>query len=57
LRRAPGCVTIGKMEAEPIIYRAEITAVLGALADIIVELREIRKVLQNGEEEEEDTED
>jgi hypothetical protein len=42
------------VEAEPILYRTEALGVLGALADIIVELRKIRALLEDdGEEEEE----
>jgi hypothetical protein len=40
------------MEGEAILYREEARAVLGALADIIVELRRIRRLLDDGEEEE-----
>jgi len=40
---------------EPLIYREEVEAVLIALSDIIVELREINEALrENGEEEEDD---
>ncbi len=45
------------MEPEALIYREEVTAVIGALGDIIVELREIRRLLENAEEEEEDLDD
>jgi hypothetical protein len=39
---------------EPLIYREEVTAVLGAVADIATFLRDIREgVRGNGEEEEE----
>jgi ATP:corrinoid adenosyltransferase len=38
---------------EPLIYREEVTAILIALADIVTELRKIRRELENGEEEEE----
>ena len=41
------------MEREQVVYREEITAVIGALADMLVELRAIRSILENGEEEEE----
>lgn len=43
-------------EAEPLIYREEVTAILGAIADMVVELRAIRQLLREddgGEEEEE----
>jgi hypothetical protein len=44
---------------EALIYRAEVTAIIGALSDIIVELREIRKLLEEerGEEEEDEEDD
>jgi hypothetical protein len=40
--------------AEPLIYRPEVLSTIGALADIIVELRGIRTLLEEdrGEEEE-----
>ena len=41
---------------EPLIYREEVTAVLIALGDIIVELREINRALRDDGEEEEDDE-
>ena len=41
-------------EAEPLIYRTEVLSIIGALADIVVELREIRASLEDDEEEEED---
>jgi len=37
---------------EPVIYREEVTAVLIALADILNELRDIRRLLEDGEEKE-----
>jgi hypothetical protein len=41
-------------EPEPIIYRTEVVAIIGALADPVVEVREIRRFLrEDGEEEEE----
>ena len=44
------------MEPEPILYRTEALAIIGVLGDIIVELRKISRLLANGEEEEEDSE-
>ena len=41
---------------EPLIYREEVKAVLIALSDIIVELREINEALRDDGEEEEDDE-
>jgi hypothetical protein len=38
----------------PLIYRDEVTAVLIALSDTIVELREINRALRDDGEEEED---
>jgi hypothetical protein len=41
-------------EPEPLIYRDEVLAILGALADLVVDVRGIRAVLEeDGEEEEE----
>jgi hypothetical protein len=41
-------------EPEPLIYRAEVLAIIGALADLVVDVRGIRQVLgEDGEEEEE----
>ena len=45
------------MDPEVVIYRSEVTAIIGALADMLVELKAIRSLLENGEEEEEDLED
>jgi hypothetical protein len=42
--------TVG--EPEPLIYRTEVLSIIGALADIVVELREIR--LEDDEEEEDE---
>jgi hypothetical protein len=41
---------------EPLIYREEVTAVLIAMSDIIVELRNINRALRDDGEEEEDDE-
>jgi hypothetical protein len=49
-------VTLFAVE-ESLIYREEVTAILGAFADIYVEVREIRRLLQDGQEEEEDLEE
>jgi hypothetical protein len=38
---------------EPVIYRPEVTAIIGALADLVVEVRRIREILEQDEEEEE----
>ena len=45
------------MEQGPLIYRAEVTAILQALGDLNVHLREIHELLEeefDGEQEEED---
>jgi hypothetical protein len=39
---------------EPLIYGEEVTAVLIALADIATDTHAIRRVLEDGDEEEED---
>ena len=45
-----------ELEPEPLIYRPEVTAIIGALADLVVETRRIREFLEEsyGEEEEDD---
>jgi hypothetical protein len=45
------------VDPEVVIYRSEVTAIIGALADILVELKAIRRLLDDGEEEEEDLEE
>jgi len=45
------------IEQEPVIYREEVTAILGVFADINVRLRQIHELLKEefgGEEEEEE---
>ena len=44
------------MEREPVIYREEVSAILIALADLVVDLRAIRRLLENEDEEEEEGE-
>lgn len=41
-------------EPEPIIYRTEVLGIIGALADIVVELRWLRDDFEEDDEEEED---
>ncbi len=41
-------------EPEPVIYRIEVLGILAALADIVVELRDIHAALEDDEEAEED---
>jgi hypothetical protein len=43
--------------AEPLIYRIEVLAVLGAMADLVVETRRIREYLEEADGEEEAEED
>jgi len=38
---------------ETLIYREEVLAIIGALADLVVEARRIRELLESDEEEEE----
>ena len=42
------------MEPEPIIYREEVTAILIILGDLNVNLARIVRLLEGGDEEEED---
>jgi len=48
--------TIQCLEAsdEPVIYRTEVLAIIGALADLMVELRRIRELSEESGEEEAD---
>jgi hypothetical protein len=39
---------------EPVIYRTEVLAILGALSDLVVETRAIRNFLDEDDEEEAD---
>jgi hypothetical protein len=39
---------------EPVIYRLEVTAIIGALADLVVEVRSIRELLEDEEETDEE---
>jgi hypothetical protein len=41
-------------DSEPVIYREEVTAILGVLADILVEVRDIAAQLRGDDEEEEE---
>ena len=43
-----------EVQPEPIVYREEVTAIVGALADLLVELRMIRSYFFEEEEEEEE---
>jgi hypothetical protein len=41
---------------EPLIYRTEVLAIIGALADVVAEVRAIRDFLEDDGEEEADEE-
>jgi hypothetical protein len=41
---------------EPIIYRTEVLGIIGALADLVVDVRAIRRRLEEDDEEEEEQE-
>jgi hypothetical protein len=41
-------------EPEPLIYREEVTAILGVLADILVEVRDIAEQLRGSDDDEEE---
>jgi hypothetical protein len=43
----------GEVE-EPLVYRTEVLAIIGALADLVVETRQIRRILEDDDEEEEE---
>ncbi len=53
LRGNQSDATIVRWERDGLIYRAEVLAIIGALADIVVEVRGIRRLLADDEEEEE----
>ena len=42
-------------EVDLLIYRDEVLGIIGALSDIVVELRDIRELLENDEEEEDES--
>lgn len=44
------------MQDEPLVYRTEVLAIIGALADLVVVTRDIRDLLKEGEDGEEDPE-
>ena len=57
MRPAGGTGTIGAVhdETEPaLIYRTEVLAIIGALADIVVGIREVGSILEGRVEEEEE---
>ena len=39
---------------EPLIYRTEVMAIIGALADLVVDVHRIRELLDNEEEADEE---
>jgi hypothetical protein len=49
-------ITLVESGAEPPIYRTEVLAIIGALSDLVVEVRAIHRLLENedGEETEDD---
>jgi hypothetical protein len=44
----------GVSEDEPLIYRIEVLSIIGALADIVVELRWLHEFLEGEDDEEEE---
>jgi hypothetical protein len=40
--------------SDTLIYRSEVLAIMGALADLVFEVREIRHILEDEDEEEEE---
>jgi hypothetical protein len=38
-------------DSEPLIYRSEVLAIIGGLADLVVEVRDIRDLLAEDDEE------
>jgi hypothetical protein len=43
-------------QQETVIYRDEVLAMIGAMADLVVEVRHIRRLLEKGDEQEEEEE-
>lgn len=43
---------VGSTEPEPLIYRTEVLAIIGALADLVVDVGDIREFLLEDDEEE-----
>jgi hypothetical protein len=39
-------------EPEPLVYRTEVLGIIGALADLVVEVRKIKELLEDDETEE-----
>ena len=54
LRAACQARILRAIEREPVIYREEVAAILVALADLVVDLRAIRRLLEGRDEEEEE---
>jgi hypothetical protein len=46
----------GVGEPQPLIYRTEVLAIIGALADLVVDVRGIRQMLEDDGEEEKEQE-
>jgi len=42
------------VEPEPLVYRTEVLAIIGALADLVVDVRTIREKLEEDDDEEEE---
>jgi hypothetical protein len=42
------------VESAPLIYREEVLAIIGALADLVVEVRQIREEIQGDNDEPEE---
>jgi hypothetical protein len=40
------------MDGEPLIYRSEVLAILGAFSDLVVDVRAIRNAIEDDDEEE-----
>jgi hypothetical protein len=41
-------------ESDPLIYRAEVLSIIGALADLVVGVRRIKELLEDDEAEEDE---
>jgi hypothetical protein len=56
LQSSAGTITPVPPKDESVVYRMEVLAIIGALSDLVVDVRAIREWLEEDDEEEEDQE-
>jgi hypothetical protein len=55
LRTLPVLATMTQVNPEePLVYRVEVTGIIGALADLVVDVHRIRELLEDEEEADEE---